>query len=209
MKIFLLAIFSAVGIVILTVVTWHYLSQPRPTAIISQGPTVERLQRLAHLVTMRIYIADVLVGEGEGCRGSWLIKGDALIGIDLSQARIFDKDDQARKAVLRLPQPEVLQCRVDHEKTRTWEVRRTAWVPWNADADKLRDNVMREAQKLVADAAASGEYVGQAKAAAETMLCAFYREVGWQVQVTWASRTAAASKTKESQGKSVLPALNE
>ena len=150
--------------------TWHYLTQPKPAPVQSQGPTIERLERLAHLVTMRVYIADVLVGEGEGCRGAWLIKGDALLGIDLSQAKIVEKDDQARRAVLRFPSPEVLQSRVDHAKTRTWEVRRTAWVPWNADADKLRDNVMYEAQKLVASAAASVENVGQAKAAAETML---------------------------------------
>lgn len=117
----------------------------------------------------------------------------------------MERDDQTRRAVLRLPLPEVLQSRVDHEKTRTWEVRRTTWVPWNADADKLRDNVMRKAQKLVATAAASAENVGQAKATAETMLRAFYHEVGWEVEVTWASRTTAATTAGESQGQPVLP----
>ena len=89
-----------------------------------------------------------------------------------------------------------MQSRVDHEKTRTWEVRRTAWVPWNADADKLRDTVMREAQRLVAGAAANAQSMGQAKAAAETILRAFYQEVGWEVQVVWEghSPTAAAAR---------------
>ena len=52
----------------------------------SQGPTIQRLERLSRLVTTRAVVADVLVGEGEGCRGSWLIRGDALIGVDLSRA---------------------------------------------------------------------------------------------------------------------------
>jgi hypothetical protein len=56
----------------------------------------------------------VLVGEGEGCRGAWLIRGDALIGVDLSRAQILDKDDEARRATVRFPPPGVLQARVDH-----------------------------------------------------------------------------------------------
>ena len=86
-----LAVFVAVALLGLTMGLWHYLGRGKPTAVLSQGPTVERLQRLAHLVTTRVYIADVLVGEGEGCRGAWLIKGDALIGIDLSQAKIVEQ----------------------------------------------------------------------------------------------------------------------
>ena len=54
---------------------------------------------------------------------------------------------------------------------------------------------MREAQKLVAQAAASQEYTGQSKAAAEAIIAAFYGEVGWSVEVRWAEgckATAAA-----------------
>ena len=74
---------------------------------------------------------------------------------------------------------------MDHERTRTWEVRRTTWVPWSGDQDRLRDSVMLEAQKLVAHAAGSSENLHQAKAAAEAAIRGFYQEVGWQVQVTW------------------------
>ena len=151
----------------------------------AQGPTVERLERLSHLVTTRVCVADVLVGEAEGCRGAWLIRGDALLGINLAQVRIIERDDRAKRATLRLPLPEILQSRVDHEKTRTWEVSKTTWIPWKGDKDKLRDTVMGEAQKLVAHAAGSRENIGQAKALAEAIIRGFYEEVGWQVRVTW------------------------
>ena len=39
---------------------------PGPIHVQSQGPTIERLQRLSELVTMRVSVADVLVGEGSG-----------------------------------------------------------------------------------------------------------------------------------------------
>lgn len=180
------AVVIAVAAIVLVIVVRHcLLSNQHPLAVRSQGPTVERLERLAHLVSCRVYIADVLVGETESYRGAWLIRGDALIGVNLSRARVVQKDDQTRQATISLPLPEMLQSRVDHEKTRTWEVRRTTWVPWRGDQDVLRDTVMREAQKLVAQAAMSAENIGQAQAAAETILQAIYAEVGWQVQITW------------------------
>jgi hypothetical protein len=158
---------------------------PAPVVVNSQGPTVERLERLSHLVTTRICVADVLVGEGEGCRGAWLIKGDALVGVNLSRARIVEKDEVTKQAMIVLPAPEVLQPRVDHARTRTWEVRRMVWLPWNADQDRLRDEVMLQAQQLVARAAGSNENLQQAKTAATTIVKGFFEELGWQVHVAW------------------------
>ena len=163
---------------------------PSPITVESQGPTIQRLERLCHLVTTRVAVADVLVGEGEGCRGSWLIRGDALIGVDLSRAQILDKDDDARRATVRLLPPEVMQARVDHDRSRTWQVSRMAWLPWNADQDRLRDAVMRQAQQLVAHAAGSAESLQHAKMTTEAIITAFFAEVGWQVEVTWETNAA-------------------
>ena len=99
--------------------------------------------------------------------------------------QILDKNDEARRATVRLPPPEVMQARVDHERTRTWQVNRMAWLPWNADQDRLRDAVMLQAQQLVAHAAGSTESIQQAKTSTEAIIRAFYAEVGWQVEVTW------------------------
>ena len=164
---------------------------PVPIRVESQGPTVERLQRLSQLVTLQVMIADVLVGEGEGSRGSWLIKGDAILGTDLSKAQIVDREDSARRATLILPSPTVLYSRVDHQRTRTWEVRRLAWLPWSADQDKLRDAVMLQAQELVAHVAGSKENIRQAKSNTETTIKTLYNEVGWQVSVQWAPDTGS------------------
>ena len=168
-----------------TCVTIMALPNRRPMVISSQGPTIERLEQLRHLATSRVYVSDVLTGESDGHRGAWLIKGDALLGVDLSRAQILEKNEAEKQAAIRLPEPEILQARVDHERAKTWEVRRTSWVPWTGDPDRLRDEVMREAQRLVAQVAASNENIGHAKMATEAILQAFYQEVGWQVRVTW------------------------
>ena len=133
---------------------------PAPVIVQSQGPTVEKLERLSQLVTTRIQIADILVAEGQGCRGSWLIKGDALLAVNLGQAKITDKHEDTRQATIVLPEPQVLQPRVDHSRTRTWSVERVARLPWTADQDGLRDAVYAEGQKLIAHTAAGPDQFG-------------------------------------------------
>ena len=165
-----------------------------PVTIHSQGPTIEKLEKLSQLVTTRVQIADVLVAEGNGCRGSWLIKGDSLLSVNLSQAKVTDKHDDTKQATIILPEPQVLQPRVDHSRTRTWAVDRLTWLPWHADQDSLRDAVMSEAQRLVAYTAASAENIQTAKMTAETVLKALYTEVGWQIDVTWASNAPAGGQ---------------
>jgi hypothetical protein len=202
------------GILLAIAISWIFVSprpvppaapaEPAPVVVHSQGPTVERLERLSHLVTTRVYVADVLVGEGAGCRGAWLIKGDALIGVDLGRARIEEKNEATKEALIVLPLPEVLQPRVDHQRSRTWEVRRMAWLPWNADEDRLRDEVMIQAQQLVAHAAGSDENLEQAKTAAATVTKAFYAEVGWQVRVLW-EETPSAKNSAETRQTTKLP----
>ena len=155
------------------------------TTIVSQGPTLEKLERLAHLVTTRVYVADVLTGsDGRFC-GAWLIKGDAIIGVDMRQAHIQERNEVARTAIIEIPRPKVLQSRVDHERTKTWQVARKSWRRWGGNPDSLRDEVMLQAQKLVAQAAESDENIAQARTSTEAVIQNFYQEVGWQVRIAW------------------------
>jgi hypothetical protein len=196
MKIIILALgLLAVFAGLLVCLRQFWVQQP-PVVVKSQGPTIERLERLSQLVTSRVYVADVLIGEGEGCRGAWLIRGDALLAVPLSKAVITEIDDSAKRATIGLPQPEVLQARVDHERSRTWEVSRMTWLPWNAHQDRLRDEVMLQAQRLVAQAAGLKDNIEQAKRAAELILRVLFEHLGWQVKVIWQETSHAAADTK-------------
>ena len=181
----LLLSLSAAASAIFLLPRFHSPDPPATVVVHSQGPTIQKLERLSTLVSLRVEIADILVATGQGCRGSWLITGDALLAVNLSQAKITDKQDDAKQATIILPQPEVFQPRVDHSRTRTWSVERVAWLPWNADQDALRDAVYAEAQKLIAHTAASAENIQAAKLTAETVLKALYAEVGWTLAVKW------------------------
>jgi hypothetical protein len=89
------------------------------------GPTIERVQSLGHLAVLKISISDALIATSDSYRGSWLVKGDALLMIDLRYATIKDKNEKTKTATIVLPGLEVMQPRVDHSKTLTWDIKKT------------------------------------------------------------------------------------
>jgi hypothetical protein len=160
-----------------------------PPAIGSTGPTIVQLERLQYLVSTRVHVADVLVGESRWLQGSWIIQGDALIGVDMSKAQIVDRDEKTRGATIVLPRPAVISARVNHEKTQQWDVRSRGWIPMAGlllgDRPAMEKQAMLEAQRLVERAASSDEFMVSARQGVEGMLGEFYRGIGWNVRVRW------------------------
>ena len=113
------------------------------------------------------------------------MKGDALFAVDCRRAELVSRDETNKTATIRLPAPAVLQPRVDHERTRTWSVEKDTWVPFKGDGDKLRDQAMLQAQKLVEHAVGLPEMRDLARENAEVILKNMYRLVGWEVSVAW------------------------
>lgn len=168
------------------------VAQPPPVVVTSQAPTVERLQKMSELVTSRVHIADVLVGVSDDSKGAFLIRGDALVAVDLSKAAIVEKDDARKQATVRLPQPRVIFARVDHEKSKVWEFRTTTWIPWHAQPGRLLEEAMLQAQRMVAQAANSPENIEQARRQAEVIITGFYEHaVGWTVGIAWEAPATA------------------
>ena len=136
-----------------------------------------------------MHVADVLVGESRWLEGSWIIQGDALLAVDMSKAEVKDRDEKARTAAIVLPRPAVLSARVNHEKTRQWDIKSRSWIPLAGsllgDRRAIEEQAMREAQRLVERAAGTDDNAATARQGVEGMLAEFYRGVGWQVSVRW------------------------
>jgi len=163
---------------------------------IHTGPSIERMSELSQLLTLRIDVADVLVSRIDGMTGgvqlAMLVKGDVDLGIDLSQAR-FDKIDYTHcMAVLILPPPEASCARVDHDRSRLFALTSDglwAITPGTRDYLAVVDKAMAEAQDLVASAASNNDADEHARQHAEILLGAFFRSIGWDVQIRWADQS--------------------
>jgi Protein of unknown function (DUF4230) len=89
---------------------------------LQSGITLQQVQALSSLITAKVPVADVhettLSGRTGGLTVVMLIKGDFLLGTDLSRVRFESVDRAARTAVLVLPQPTVTSPRLDQDRTR-------------------------------------------------------------------------------------------
>ena len=179
-------IWGAAIFVGLLVALWLMRDRPStPIIFTSSGPTITQIESLGLLTVTRVHVADVLVAEGHSYRGSWLVKGDALFAVDCRRAELVSRDETNKTAIIRLPAPTVLQPRVDHERTRTWSVEKQTWVPFKGDPDRLRDQAMLQAQRLVEHSVGLPEMRDLARENAEVILKQMYRLVGWEVSVVW------------------------
>jgi hypothetical protein len=164
------------------------IAETRPS-FTSTGPTIVQLERLQYLVSTRVHVADVLVGESRWLEGSWIIQGDALLAVDMAKAVIKDRNDQAKTSIIVLPNPGVLSARVNHEKTQEWDIKSRSWVPLASallgDRTAMEKQAMLQAQQLVERAAGSDDKKAAARQGVEGMLSEFYRAVGWHISVEW------------------------
>ncbi len=184
---------AALGLLVLQlhliVRNWDLGLRDTPPAVRSVGPTLVQLERLQYLVSTRVHVADVLVGESRWLEGSWIIQGDALLAVDMSKTVIRDKDEKLRTAVIVLPQPSVLSARVNHERTQQWDIKSRSWIPMAStllgDRTAMEKQAMLEAQQLVKRVASSEDYKATARRGVEATLGEFYRGVGWCVSVRW------------------------
>jgi len=146
--------------------------------------TVRQLEKLSHLVALRVQVADILKGSVGSVSGLWIVKGDALISVDLAKAQIVRQDQVKRSATIRLPQPHVFHARVDHTRTQTYDIKR-GWFSASATEDRLRDEAMQQAQKLIETAAQAEEYQTLAREHTCSLIHFFFAELGWSVVVEW------------------------
>jgi hypothetical protein len=183
---------TALGLVVLQLhltFHWDFGIHDTPPGIRSVGPTMVQLERLQHLVSTRVHVADVLVGESRWLEGSWIIQGDALLAVDMSKAQIRDKDEKFRTATIVLPQPSVLSPRVDHERTQQWDIKSRSWIPLASlllgDRTAMEKQAMLQAQQLVQRAASSQDNAQTARRGVQSMLTELYHGVGWNVSIRW------------------------
>ena len=108
----LLLVLGALSLVVFQAIKllsrWDLGIADTPPRFSSSGPTIVQLERLQYLVSTRVHVADVLVGESRWLEGSWIIQGDALLAVDMAKAEIKDRNEQAKTAVIVLPRPGVL-----------------------------------------------------------------------------------------------------
>jgi hypothetical protein len=118
-----------------------------------------------------------------------LVKGDFLLGTDLSAARFEAVDPAQHTATLVLPPPAAASPRVDHARTRVFAISTNGlWqvVPGGDEAAAAVVNrAYADAQRIVSAAADDRALRDRARRQAESVLRTFFAAVGWTVEIRW------------------------
>jgi|BioPla2DNA2_1021312.scaffolds.fasta_scaffold27949_2 hypothetical protein len=197
-QILLLVIVVAGASVVATLYWTKWRLPPEPE--VSFKPTVQALEQLSQIVSLRIHLADTLTVDAKKGRhtvqAAWIIKGDALIAVDLKQGRVIDVSESNKTATIQLPPPSVLSPRIDHEKTKTFNLERGLWTK-DEYVTYINDKAMKLAQQKIREQASSPEYIEMGRTLAERIIRGFYSLADWEVEVAWrdsTNNTDAANK---------------
>jgi hypothetical protein len=164
-----------------------------PGGMTVHGPRIEDVRKLATLAVLRVQVASVIEGHTAGATGAVLVKGDADVAVNLDRIELAERDEERRTATLRLPQPTPERPRVDHERTKVYELRKTGLAAINPFADPrsdLLEDAMRAAQAEVERSVSDPAFIEQARLQAEMLLHSFYAQLGWDVRVVWVGQDA-------------------
>lgn len=173
-------------------------AMPAQAGTTETGLLIEQIQQLSSLVTTKVDVADVQVTQMNGYLGgvkaAILIKGDFLLGVDLSQAKFEQTNSAGKTAVLVLPEPTVTSPRLDQTRTRVFSIDDSGlWqiAPGDADKAAVINRAYEQAQNFIASDANDPGLIDKSRRQAESVLLAFFRAIGWSVQIRWADDNRA------------------
>jgi hypothetical protein len=169
-----------------------YSAGSHPVTQDRTAPTLQQIQMLAQLTTLRLDVADVQVTHLEGKLGGMsvalVLRAQIDIATDLTAARLENVDPVNRTATLILPMPTAMPPRIDHERSQLFAFdTRGLWQinPQNTTYARLVNQCYRAAEQAIANMAASDPITGNAKQQAEAVIRAFCNTLGWEVVIQW------------------------
>jgi hypothetical protein len=166
---------------------WRKFMPRRRWLFSNAGPTIERLQNLSSLVTLRVPVCDVVDVKAKGFLGlrtrvALIVKGDVEIGTDLSQARLERSAVCATEYTLYLPQPTTRRPRLDHQRTRTYAIDRWWFAP---PAPEAVDYAFAKAEKIIKQTAHDEGLLEDARRRTAEGINRFFAELDCVVQIVW------------------------
>ena len=159
--------------------------------VVESLPTVERVTEIGELCVLKLKLSDMLEATSSSLKASWFIAGDALISVDLREARIEHLDRDSKQILLQMPPLHVISPRVDHAKTKSWDIESVCWHDgWftydkQGKSQRLQQAAMRVAQENIAKMAQDPEFIDDARSSAEQLISALYKETGYTVSFEW------------------------
>ena len=141
-------------------------------------------------------MSDLLLSNGKGYEGVWLIKGDCQMCVDLTKAEAIATSIEDKRLTIRLPQPQAQHPRVDHSRSKQFDLKSRSLTNYLGFGDRAVhvSEAMQQAQKMVEQLCQSEELSNQARLSAEQVLARMYAMVDWTIEIEWDQPVPIASQ---------------
>lgn len=154
-----------------------------------EAPARKRISTISNLLPLKVVVSDFASVDSGGVKALYHIKGDALIGVDLSGVQVSDLGN-GKVTLSGLPQPHVSRARVDGEATELIDQKRGLFTSQKS-VGEMHNLVLEEAERRIRVAASSEDVANTARRRAEALLGAMYSRMGYKVEsFGWTGRGA-------------------
>ena len=155
-------------------------------------PTPKVITAMSDLVTAKVHVSSDYASWNNHYKISWLLHGDVLLGVDMSQARYEMSDLEKRRVTISLPQPHLVASKVDHDQSRQLSVEhKVPFAGWLSNTDSLRNSVWSHAERRVRELGQTEESMQEARSNAEVVLIKFFDKLDWKLDIKWRSPSYA------------------
>ncbi len=174
---------ACVSILGLTWLTSRFSLPPNNTTV-NHSVVVERVQKVAKLVSSETTLRDVIIYEdtwyGSTKRSLVVVTGKVLAGINLDAGNSVQIDEKARRITITLPQPGILGIEITEMKT--YDEQRGLWNPFNA-AD--RDALFQRAREQLEQTSRDLKITETARQSARELLEGMFNSNGYSGEVVY------------------------
>src|SRR5712691_6600297 len=174
---------ACVSILGLTWLTSRFSLPPNNTTV-NHSVVVERVQKVAKLVSSETTLRDVIIYEdtwyGSTKRSLVVVTGKVLAGIDLKGNSPVQIDEKARRITITLPQPGILGIEIT--EMRTYDEQRGLWNPFNASD---RDALFQRAREQLEKTSRELKITETARQSARELLEGMFTSNGYSVEIVY------------------------
>jgi hypothetical protein len=140
--------------------------------------TVDKIEKMGKLELVKINIKDVLEQTAErpfflpNAKAVLIVAGEVFAGIDLEKVKKEDIIESSTKVSITLPKPEILMSKVNHEKSRIYNVQWGGFSTAN-----LIDEGYKNAELAMLEEAKNIGYESTCQNNAKLLLTPIFREL--------------------------------
>ena len=140
--------------------------------------SVDKIEKMGKLELVKVNIKDVLEQTSErpfflpNAKAVLIIAGEVIAGIDLEKVQKGDITDSGTQITITLPKPEILMSKVNHEKSKIYN------IEWGGfSTANLVDEAYKTAEMTIIDEAGKTGYEETCRNNAKAHLTPIFREI--------------------------------